>query len=107
MPKKIVKTSATASMSGVATEATRRRLARVFARASMPGPRLSAASGSPISQLNGQASSGPSSATASIHTSAEAGALLVAAAAGQQQDGGSAGHRGQPDEPPDHETGRR
>ena len=35
---RIVQTSETASMSGVATEATRRRLARVFARASMPGP---------------------------------------------------------------------
>ena len=40
-PKKIVQTRETASISGVATEATRRRFARVFAPASMPGPRLS------------------------------------------------------------------
>ena len=73
---RIVQMSDTASITGVATDATLRRLARVFARASIPGPRLSAASGSPSSHAKGSARSGPSSAAATMRIIVAAGASL-------------------------------
>ncbi len=72
----IVLTTEIASISGVATEAARRRSARVFAQASRPGAPANAASGLPTSQANGDAGSGPSRAAATISNIAAAGASL-------------------------------
>src|SRR5205809_7966258 len=72
----IVLTTEIASISGVATEAARRRFARVFAQASRPGAPANAASGLPTSQANGHARSGPSRAAATISNIAAAGASL-------------------------------
>ena len=106
-PKKTVATSETASTMGVATEATRRRLARAFARASRPGPLLSRAERQPDQPHEWQREQRPKEGDGDHPDHRGRGRAVLAPPAGCGDDGDAARQRRQPGKPAEQVTGRR